>query len=369
MLHICISCEEREELEAKEAALERWQLGLATKSSSLCERELALQAKARQIEAMQTAVEAARQKLEESHVTKEEVELQMAELEAKLARRLSPGEIDPSCKVIFEMREELEFWRQGFERSRSMLSHFNCDAAQFFEDETLIAPMQRLLVATARSHDQDHRGQPSRCRPMSNAKVRQVLRVVNPRLWHQYAASVRQVSMQCDARGPPKQTKLSREMSLLSKEAFQMPCGGNRSLGAAYWIQLDEKANEVLLFHGTQAQNGQLIATTGFDKKRIRSGRYGSGFYFACEACKSFQYSIPDDSSSHHCIVVRVALGKARFTTTPLQGFKDEILGNSSHSVVVLPGSQGGPPDQYHHEFVIFDERQAFPEFIVYFDV
>ena len=68
-------------------------------------------------------------------------------------------------------------------------------------------------------------------------------------------------------------------------------------------------------------------------------------------------------------MVTRVALGRANYTKTPLWGDATQALGCDADSIVALPGSQGGPPGQNHHEFVVFDKFQAFPEFIVFFDV
>ena len=285
--------------------------------------------------------------------------LRMTELEANFARKLRiPIHIEnPRSQVIFGMREELEFWRQGWTRSQHLMSRYGCDNAHFLEDPTLIAPLQRLLRATSESHNREA----CRCRPMSRASIQRVLRVVNPYLWKGYAEKVEQLS-ECS----PKPISCSVAMELLRKECFAFGSAAPY-VGATYWTQLDETANEMLLFHGTHPSKAESIASTGFDSSRAWHGLYGKGFYFACKACKSYQYS---GRGGWHCIVVtRVALGRANYTKTPLWGDATQALGCDADSIVALPGSQGGPPGQNHHEFVVFDKFQAFPEFIVFFDV
>lgn len=201
---------------------------------------------------------------------------------------------------------------------------------------------------------------------MMGAEVTKVLRVANPQLWCAYMKKKARI-------GPIQHSSLDLQvtsaMATLHHSAFSKPPA---QLGAVSRIHLDPEYNEVLLFHGTSTENAERIASTGFDLTRVRNGLYGAGFYFAYEACKSSQYSTPAavDGSYVRCIVVaRVCLGRYRCTETDLSGGKAEILTRGEDSIVVLPGTLGGPGGQHHHEFVIFEKEQAFPEFIVYFKV
>ena len=297
----------------------------------------------------------------------QEVETQMAEFEANMSFRslqnaasaLSLEGAEGRAKsIIYEQRQELEFWRSSLNAGGEdrLLDRLGFEKVMFIEDDTLLAPLQRLLRGTAEPHRQKFQGQESRCKVMSKAQVHRVLRVVNPELWKQYQEQ--KLAMQ---QGPSPRFRTTPEIELLKQIAFNLD-PKSKNFGATYWICCDGTVNEMLLFHGTNAANAESIAKDGFDPSRVRNGLYGNGFYFACEACKSFQYSKPNDQE--HCIIVaRVLLGKPKLAERPLKG-KAEILENDENSVVVLPRNV---PGQAHNEFVVFDQKQIFPEFIIYF--
>lgn len=208
-----------------------------------------------------------------------------------------------------------------------MLNRFGCEKCMFIEDPTLVKPMERLLRNTAEPHNRPFHGSPSKCIPMSRAKVCRAQRVVSPQLWHQYTRWKN--SLLCC-----EEVKKTEEMRHLERIAFRLD---TPYLGATYWIQLDQKKNEILLFHGTSASCAESIAKNGFDESRARRGKFGQGFYFACEACKSFQYS-KTLSESQNCIVVaRVILGQPKYVSSSWSGGKLEIVSERKDSIVALP--------------------------------
>lgn len=220
--------------------------------------------------------------------------------------------------------------------------------------EALVGAMERLLRDTAEPHSGPFNGEPSRCKDASRIKVIRVLRVANQQLWRQYDARKEILK-----RYSPRPLRRTARIGHLENVAFRT-CPEKNS-----WIDTDKSVNEMLLFHGTRASTAESIATHGFDINRVRQGLYGNGFYFACEACKSFQYSQECNLHGEQCILVAlVVLGRTKYATGPLKGGKGDVLTNTEDSVAVFPENV---PGQHHHEFVVFDKDQVFPEFIVYF--
>jgi len=128
--------------------------------------------------------------------------------------------------------------------------------------------------------------------------------------------------------------------------------------------------NETFLYHGTTEEVADVIAHHGFDE-RVASlaGMYGAGVYFADQACKSAQYCSEDHSGLKTLIVARVTLGDPYYASSGLSSIRrppsrnkhfaqgltyDSVIANSSSS-------------QAHREYIIYDHRQAYPEYIVHF--
>jgi len=159
----------------------------------------------------------------------------------------------------------------------------------------------------------------------------------------------------------------------------------------------DASTNEVFLLHGTRPENLFSILFEGHDLQRAGKGsgsRFGEGIYFAEHAGKIDQYSTVD--SKYDCsddgplaplhrelytagfrhpenvcyaLVCRVVLGSPEETnngTTSLSGDhlftltqRNVLAASSSHSLITdLPGDK-------FSEFVIFDERAVFVEYLV----
>merc|ERR1712032_1081321 len=126
--------------------------------------------------------------------------------------------------------------------------------------------------------------------------------------------------------------------------------------------------NEVLLFHGTLAENLDIICKQGFDERVAnRAGLYGEGVYFGCESCKSFQYTDEGKKGPKHgghgeCVLLlcRVILGDPFYTTKDLksqrrapQRVPNDASKGCYDTVVVDP--KKSTIKQEHHEFVVFD--------------
>lgn len=148
---------------------------------------------------------------------------------------------------------------------------------------------------------------------------------------------------------------------------------------------LEPGLNEVFLYHGTSSDTADVIAEHGFDE-RVASlqGLYGAGIYFANQSCKASQYCEPKKADPLYLnmgqqkkdvktlIVARVALGDPFYTMSSLSkqrrpperstrtGWKPGLLYDS---VVVNAGDN----NQVHRELILYDHKQAYPEYIVRF--
>ena len=133
---------------------------------------------------------------------------------------------------------------------------------------------------------------------------------------------------------------------------------------------LEPKLNECFLYHGTKSEVAELVATHGFDE-RVGSldGLIGSGVYFANQSCKSAQYTT-DENGLRTILICRVALGDPHYAQGALQQARRPperttapvSKGLTFDSVVANTGGR-----QVHREFIVYDHRQAYPEYIVKF--
>jgi len=143
-------------------------------------------------------------------------------------------------------------------------------------------------------------------------------------------------------------------------------------------FDIDASVNEALLFHGTSRDLATKdIATRGFDCRLSKFGYYGSGVYFASNGCKSHQYA-KVEGHTRTVIISRVALGDMCWANRVNRDLKRPPRKSNPSgqrrcfdSVVAKPGPMPGHfhGAQAHQEFVIFDNNQAYPEFIVEYTV
>ena len=216
------------------------------------------------------------------------------------------------------------------------------------------------------------------CSCMRTAKVISVYRVENWRLWQQY--KVRRATL--------RREHAAYEVSLSPAELDLNDCGYLEIMkqkqqifdcGEALASDVDEK----ILLYGTSWVNAASMIVKGFEQRHVRRGIYGDGIYFASAACKSHQYTCPNHWHQDACscqgrrtlIFARVALGDAYKATEPMHSAqrppdRSNALGFHD-SIVVFPGSIKGyqRSTQIHQEFVVFDPDQAYPCFVVHYEL
>mmetsp|Transcript_33613 Transcript_33613/g.78457 ORF Transcript_33613/g.78457 Transcript_33613/m.78457 type:complete len:1219 (-) Transcript_33613:1649-5305(-) len=199
------------------------------------------------------------------------------------------------------------------------------------------------------------------CSPKTTAqaKVVTVHRIENDKLWRLY--QTRKDILESELR--------SHSSSVAGQLASVTP--KQPDLGSSK--QFSGSVNELYLFHGTSPQIARTIAQYGFDERRASlGGLYGAGSYFACNSCKSLQYSKQDASTQCYTMLLcRVSMGWP-FRTTGQHGQQRIPPDNSAtpgrpfDSIFAGKGvAHAG--QQQHNEYVVFNSAQAYPEYLVHF--
>ncbi|KAM9629685.1 protein mono-ADP-ribosyltransferase PARP14-like isoform 2-T2 [Morphnus guianensis] len=124
--------------------------------------------------------------------------------------------------------------------------------------------------------------------------------------------------------------------------------------------------NERLLFHGTSKESLTLINTCGFNRSYagMHAANFGNGTYFAVNASYSASdtYSKPDADGKKYMYLARVLVGEYS------QGTKGSItpaVKNASNSIDLFDSSTDNVSQP--SMFIIFNDIQAYPEYLITF--
>ncbi|NXX20130.1 PAR14 polymerase, partial [Podargus strigoides] len=124
--------------------------------------------------------------------------------------------------------------------------------------------------------------------------------------------------------------------------------------------------NERLLFHGTCKESLTLINNQGFNRSYagMHAANYGNGTYFAVNASYSAHdtYSKPDANGKKYMYLARVLVGEYS------QGAKGSITPaakNASNSIDLFDSSTDNVSQP--SMFIIFNDIQAYPEYLITF--
>ncbi|XP_059331487.1 protein mono-ADP-ribosyltransferase PARP14-like [Ammospiza nelsoni] len=124
--------------------------------------------------------------------------------------------------------------------------------------------------------------------------------------------------------------------------------------------------NERLLFHGTSQESLTLINKKGFNRSYagMHAANFGNGTYFAVNANYSAQdlYSRPDVNGKKYMYLARVLVGEY---SLGIKGSITPAQKNVSNSVDLYDSST----DNVSHPsmFIIFNDIQAYPEYLITF--
>jgi len=137
----------------------------------------------------------------------------------------------------------------------------------------------------------------------------------------------------------------------------------NKQLWMWYWLKRNEIAkknnnapNEQLVFHGSRNDAYDIILKSGFDHRVANmGGAIGAGVYFGVNSSVSSGY-IPGKSGWKKMLYCRLTLGAMGQGQAGLRRPPEKGNGELYDSVGIA-GSM----------YVIFDNHQAFPEYVVYY--
>eukprot|EP00928_Gymnodinium_smaydae_P096051 TRINITY_DN8396_c0_g1_i1.p1 TRINITY_DN8396_c0_g1~~TRINITY_DN8396_c0_g1_i1.p1 ORF type:complete len:228 (+),score=21.18 TRINITY_DN8396_c0_g1_i1:31-684(+) len=165
-------------------------------------------------------------------------------------------------------------------------------------------------------------------------------------------------------------------------------------LFASYEAKNSKLGAPTLLFHGTSQRSAQSISASGF-KLPHRSGLYGPGIYFADDARKSVSYVREDSCSPFlrrwlkegkgflssmlttdggHLLLCDVYLGaykrirSSRVSGKPAEDLKGDwmrkMMGFGDYHSLYVHSLLG----LFYSEYVIFQEHQAIPRYVIEFE-
>lgn len=186
-------------------------------------------------------------------------------------------------------------------------------------------------------------------------EVVNVLHNENRALWESYVHARAKILEQCVA---------SNAKSLEVKTSF----AGCQAFG-----NLDKKANEFLLFHGTKPSSADKICSGDFRMDLAGSGAgslYGTGVYFAERSSKGDEYAGDDEEGVYQglyaMLLCRVTCGNMLYCddvrpSAALLAEQCTSDGALYHSVL---GDREKARGTYR-EFIIYDKDQAYPEYVI----
>jgi hypothetical protein len=196
----------------------------------------------------------------------------------------------------------------------------------------------------------------------SSFKVSQVLRIEDRNLWKRYQ------SKRAELAALPR-PKLIEHFEGTSGQIKTAPF--SRSADGASFLTAPG-INEAYLFHGSSPAGALGIGETGFDLSMVGTNvgtMFGGGAYFA-EACsKSDEYAQDDPTGlfagKYALLLCRVLLGSTfRVTESNIPAIEAALAKGHYQSVL---GDREAAVGTYR-EFVVFDEAQIYPEYVIIYE-
>jgi len=294
---------------------------------------------------------------------KEELEMQKTHhtIELEMLKELNAKNTAKAHEELQRERkhhlQQIELWKA---RTKTGIIGGYCLADKAYMKESV----QSFLLRCSHQ-DEYHDGQTSRCYPFQKMSVKKVQAIHNPELWQIYQKRkddmIGNHSKQGVTLRPLSQDSITSFVSALFNESV-------------HTMVLDSDVNEALLFHGCKQSALKSIVKNGFDMGYASSNggsMYGEGVYFAAQPCKTIQYT--ETCTERHMIIARVAIGDPAYLTGRYQGkgakLRDEhdnSKGRFDSNIVDPDKSTTG---QRHHEFVIFNDKQAYPEYLITYEM
>merc|ERR1712136_421357 len=194
-----------------------------------------------------------------------------------------------------------------------------------------------------------------------------VVQVMNASTWSSYVARRDEIAMECRKQhagwneaywrdhlnGPIVASKLFESVGKITKAP-----------------DLRRDANEMWMLHGTNHAAADIISSDDFDMARANpSGLFGAGLYFAESISKSDEYvggKVVNGDEIFPLLICRVCLGNVSYCDErrpDRKALEDKCLRDTWHSVL---GDRKKLFNTFR-EFVVYDNQQVFPAYIVYY--
>eukprot|EP00163_Fabomonas_tropica_P018239 TRINITY_DN324_c0_g2_i1.p1 TRINITY_DN324_c0_g2~~TRINITY_DN324_c0_g2_i1.p1 ORF type:complete len:1450 (-),score=273.54 TRINITY_DN324_c0_g2_i1:587-4936(-) len=274
----------------------------------------------------------------------------------------------PSAPVL-ETRAPPAYWT-GHAGDGNMTS--TCASPDQVVDVTAthLDAVQHLLYQTSKS-EYIGRGRDNMDLKHTHLECVSVKLVVNHDLWLTFAARASTLSRTYAKRQLPRVNLATSELVLTTDDSTDSatPC---------IWpvpLELDNSINESMVFHGTSSSGLQAIPTTGFDERVSSTGMFGYGIYFAENASKADEYSVPDEDGLCHMFLCRALVGLP-YTALESQPFlrRPPCLAGHTYGCPhprfnsLLAETNATFPDavlQKYRELVVYDRNAVYPEYII----
>mmetsp|Transcript_40716 Transcript_40716/g.117867 ORF Transcript_40716/g.117867 Transcript_40716/m.117867 type:complete len:505 (-) Transcript_40716:135-1649(-) len=283
------------------------------------------------------------------------------------AKRLCATNL-PEFGAAVRKYQEVRKLPPGWDVSRMVLHRQGARMVAKIEidDPKIMASLQTLLDRTHRKvYTRDRMGEAV---PDRLELVRATL-VTNDDLWGDFATRREAIRQSLEA--DPSDFVEYKTDTVASMEPVTDGAETTEEIAAALAAQLGEpmlpSVNETLLFHGTNANAAGIITTEDFRINLAGSHAgtlYGRGVYFAENASKSDEYTSASADGLRHMLLCRVVLGRAMYNDqkdTDPRACEDACLRGKFHSVLGDRKKCRGT----FREFIIFDEEQVYPSFIL----
>jgi len=214
------------------------------------------------------------------------------------------------------------------------------------EDEDVVKQLQEFAIRTIRKkYTRDRRGEAV----PDGIKVVKVVSVHNDEVFQEYVLK-------------------SRRLPAPGLQPENLPPFLTQG-GCACLPELDSAINETWLWHGTNEAAAEAITSEDFRLNLAGSNAgtlYGSGIYFADSVSKSDEYCTASNEGVRCLLLCRVSLGRILYT--------DEVSPNTTEITnKCLTGEYNsvlGDREKCRgtfKEFIVFDDDQAYPEYIIYY--
>jgi len=283
------------------------------------------------------------------------------------AKRLNATAL-PEFAAAVQKYQEVKKLPPGWDVSKMVL-HRQGDkmvAKSEITDAAIKAKFQQLLDLTHRKvYTRDRMGEPVPGR----LELVGVSVVTNDDLWGDYMARREAVRQELEADGGDfvrysYETTATPEDQVVEGEKAESIAA---SLAADFAEPLLSDVNEAFMFHGTSAQAAESIATRDFRVSFAGTNAgtlYGRGVYFAENASKSDEYTRPAKEGLRYMLLCRTVLGRTYYSDTKEtdpRACEDACCRGRFHSVLGDRRKCRGT----FREFVVFDEEQVYPNYIL----